>query len=287
MGRPPKELAPQRSPRHRLGAELRNWREARGWSQARLGREIHHSGAMVGKVEKAERAASLEFFERADQVLETGGVLTRMWRDVSHGEVSAEPAVKSNDDLVGESLQWVDNVSGAVELSCRMWRSEVDRRTVLASAAWVSGAFAAPFRSWLRNAPDVLVGGPGRTVGRAVGRAEVEALWSMCASFSDADHRLGGGYARSTLVHYLDAVVRPLLIDGAYGGEIGRELMAAVARLCNLCAFMSFDSGEHGLAQRYFVQALRLAHASGNRALAAHVLGDMSMQAHHLNDAER
>jgi hypothetical protein len=61
--------------------------------------------------------------------------------------------------------------------------------------------------------------------------------------------------------------------------------MAATARLCDICAYMSFDSGRQGLAQRYYMQALRLAQASGNRALGAHILTDMSDQAHHLGNA--
>lgn len=48
----------------------------------------------------------------------------------------------------------------------------------------------------------------------------------MCAAFSDADHRLGGGYARSTLLHYVNQVVLPLL-RGSYDDTIGRELIAA------------------------------------------------------------
>lgn len=90
--------------------------------------------------------------------------------------------------------------------------------------------------------------------------------------------------ARFTLLHYLDHVVITLL-HGAYDNTIGRELMAATARLCDLCAFMSFDSGRQRLTQRYYIQALRLAQASGHRALGAHILADMSMQAHYLGDA--
>lgn len=116
-----------------------------------------------------------------------------------------------------------------------------------------------------------------------VGRGDVDALWVMCGAFFDAQGRWGG-YARSTLVHYLDQVVFPLL-QGSYSDTVGRELMAATARLCDLCAVMCFDCGQQGLAQRYFIQALRLAQASGNRALGALTLGNMSKQAHHLGDA--
>lgn len=84
-------------------------------------------------------------------------------------------------------------------------------------------------------------------VGRSIGQAEVDILWTMSAMFADASVQFGGGYA----------------------------------------ANMSFDSAEHGSAQRYYVQALRLAHASGDRALGAKILSDMSKQAQHLGNADQ
>jgi hypothetical protein len=102
----------------------------------------------------------------------------------------------------------------------------------------------------------------------------------MCAAFADADHQLGGGYARSTLVHYANQVVTALL-QGNYTDAIGRRLFAAAARLCDVAGFMCFDSGHQGLGQKYFGQALRMAKVSGDQALGGHVLADMSMQAHH------
>jgi len=281
MGRPLKELGSARLGAHGLGAEVRHRRVLRGLSQERLGGLVHFSGALVGKIEKGERAASLGFCERADAVLETGGVLARMLHASTDGRRPG-PA-DGLDDPAAESLLWVDDVAAAVRLSCRMWGAEVDRRAALASAALVAGAFASPLALWLWGVPDALPAGGGRRVGQG----EVDALWAMCGSLADADHRPGGGYARSTLTHYLDAVVRPVLLDAVFDERVGRGLLGAAARLCDLCAFMSFDSAEQGLAQRYFVQALRLAHGSGGRALGGHILGDMSMQAHHLGDAGR
>jgi hypothetical protein len=80
----------------------------------------------------------------------------------------------------------------------------------------------------------------------------VRSTWELCEAFTDVDQRLGGGYAR---LHYVNQVVLPLL-QGSYNDTIGRELMAATARLCDLCGYMSWDSGRQGLAQRYFIQAL-------------------------------
>jgi hypothetical protein len=42
---------------------------------------------------------------------------------------------------------------------------------------------------------------------------------------------------------------------------------------------MSYDAGAHGVAQRYFIQALRLAHAADDALLAGSVLDAMSHQA--------
>ncbi len=180
-------------------------------------------------------------------------------------------------------LGWSPTLQGTVAVVGELWQSELERWSALPSAAWVASAFVGPTREWLLNRQDGVV---LHRSARRVGRSDIDALWAMCGAFAEADHRLGGGYVRSTLMHYVNEVALPLL-QGGYGGTVGQELMAATARLCDLCAFMSFDSGRQGLAQRYFIQALRLAQAGGNRALGAHILADMSMQAHYLGDAEQ
>ncbi|MGC5022192.1 hypothetical protein [Micromonospora sp. DT47] len=50
---------------------------------------------------------------------------------------------------------------------------------------------------------------------------------------------------------------------------------------------MAYDDGEHGLAQRYLIQALRLAQASNSTALGAYVLAGMSDQANLLGHPAR
>ncbi len=156
----------------------------------------------------------------------------------------------------------------------------MERRSALA-AAWVASAFAGPVREWLLDRADADL---HHHLGRPVGRSDVDAWWAMGGACFDAHLRWGGGYARSTLVYYLDQVVFPLL-QGSYSDAVSRELMAATARLFDLCASMSFDDGHQGLAQRYFIQALRLAQASGDRALGAFILSGMSEGAYHVGDA--
>ncbi|MGH3923065.1 MAG: hypothetical protein ACRDTT_09395, partial [Pseudonocardiaceae bacterium] len=255
-------------------------------SQAALGRRTHDSGALIGKIEKGERFPSHALTRRLDVALDTGGALERLWPQVERERASRDApgdAPASGDGSVpGDlGLAWPATPHATVEIVAKLWRMDLDRRAVLASAAWVAAAFAGPTHEWLLNRRDEILGDRS---GRAVGQRDVDALWAMCDAFTSADQRLGGGYARSTLLHYINQAVLPLL-HGSYNDTIGRELMAATARLCDLCGFMSFDSGRQGLAQRYFIQALRLAQASGNRALGAHILADMSIQAHYLGDA--
>ncbi|KOG85369.1 regulator, partial [Streptomyces varsoviensis] len=54
------------------------------------------------------------------------------------------------------------------------------------------------------------------------------------------------------------------------------------ADLTRLAGWTSYDIAAHGLAQRYFVQALRLAQAAGDRAYGSYVLATMSRQAVYL-----
>ncbi|THA26780.1 regulator [Streptomyces sp. RKND-216] len=149
--------------------------------------------------------------------------------------------------------------------------------------------------------PSGLPGGPGTASGTAAGRAavtepaqltergpgrrvtggDVAALRSVCDLFRALDHAYGGGHARQGLVRYLEHEADPLL-RGVYGEQTGRRLFGAVADLTRLAGWTSYDVAAHGLAQRYFVQALRLSQAAGDRAYGAYVLVTMSRQAVYL-----
>ncbi|MET9053550.1 regulator [Streptomyces bacillaris] len=120
-----------------------------------------------------------------------------------------------------------------------------------------------------------------RGTGLRVGTGDVSALRSVGELFRTLDHAYGGGHARQALVRYLEHEAEPML-RGSYGEATGRRLFAAVADLTRLAGWTSFDIAAHGLAQRYFVQALRLAQAAGDRGYGAYVLITMSRQAVHL-----
>ena len=72
------------------------------------------------------------------------------------------------------------------------------------------------------------------------------------------------------------------MLRGRYNEAIGRSLFGAVADLTRLAGWTSYDIGAHGLAQRYFVQSLRLAQAANDRLYGGYVLVTMSRQAVYL-----
>lgn len=224
-------MTPLESTLHFFGAELRHWRTMRGLSQTALGRRTHDSGALIGKVEKGERFPSLALARRLDVALDTGGALERLWPHLEHeratrddcGDVPASGGESGPGDL---GLAWPATPQATVDVVVELWKRDLNRRSALASAAWVAAAFAGPTREWLLNRQDEVLHDRS---GRAVGQRDVDAVWAMCDAFTAADRRLGGGYARSTLLHYINQVVLPLL-QGNYRDTIGRELMAAVVR---------------------------------------------------------
>ncbi|MFG2194550.1 transcriptional regulator [Streptomyces sp. NPDC048639] len=168
----------------------------------------------------------------------------------------------------GVGLQFSPTVAGAIEQVCELWRSDVGRRDFLSGSSVAASALVEPSRDWLITETDPQV---ARTAGARVGRTDVEAVRSMTEALVDLDHRFGSGHVRPVVVHYLNSVVAGL-ISGSYRESVGRGLFAAVARLTELAGYMAVDTGQPGLAQRYYIQALRLAQAAGDRGYGGYVL---------------
>jgi tetratricopeptide (TPR) repeat protein len=175
-------------------------------------------------------------------------------------------------------LEFARSTPESVEIVTEVWRSDVNRREFLLNSTFASAALAAPSRDWLIAPVDEDV---DRAGGPRVGLSDVEAVRATGEMFRRLDNKFGGGHARLAVVQYLNSDVAALL-KGSYTDKVGRQLFGAVAELTRLAGWMAYDIGEHGLAQRYFIQALRLAQSSGDRVLGGYVLATMSRQATYL-----
>ncbi|MBP0460884.1 hypothetical protein JFN87_25930, partial [Streptomyces bomunensis] len=112
-----------------------------------------------------------------------------------------------------------------------------------------------------------------------VGHSDVAKLREAAADARRWDSKYGGGDWRSSMVpECLRVDAAPLLL-GAYSDEVGRGLFGATAELTRLAGWMAFDTGQQEAAQRYYIQALRLARAAADVPLGGYVLASMSLQA--------
>jgi transcriptional regulator with XRE-family HTH domain len=66
-----------------VSRQLKLWREAAGLTQAEFGKAIGYGEDMVSAVERGRRIPRPEYLERADEVLDAGGRITAMKKDVA------------------------------------------------------------------------------------------------------------------------------------------------------------------------------------------------------------
>ncbi|MFE5807480.1 sporulation protein [Streptomyces sp. NPDC056491] len=118
-----------------------------------------------------------------------------------------------------------------------------------------------------------------RDHGQRVGHSDVTKLREAAEDARRWDSKYGGGDWRSSMVpECLRVDAAPLLL-GSYTDEVGRALFGATAELTRLAGWMAFDTGQQEAAQRYYIQALRLARAAADVPLGGYVLASMSLQA--------
>ncbi|MFH0243257.1 transcriptional regulator [Streptomyces sp. HK10] len=175
--------------------------------------------------------------------------------------------------LADAALVYDTSFEATVRAVAELGRADVDRRKLLTAAPFAAVAGVEPSRDWLMNTLD-----QEPTSGPRVRLEDVTAVKSMFETFQRMDIFQGGGSGRLVLAKYMTSHVYPLL-SRTHTRRVRRALCEAAAEQTYLLGWMAYDSGEHGIAQRYLIQALRLAEESGNSALGAHVLAGMADQA--------
>ncbi|MFD9427032.1 MULTISPECIES: hypothetical protein [unclassified Streptomyces] len=119
-----------------------------------------------------------------------------------------------------------------------------------------------------------------------LGPPQAEMVEAMTTAFCTADIAFGGGHTRTAVVAYLAGDVTLWL--RTHRAVVHDRLLSAVALLVCLAGSMCSDEYLHGLAQRYQLVSLGLAHECGNGEVGAIVLCTMSEHAYglgHLREA--
>ncbi|ALC22534.1 transcriptional regulator [Streptomyces pristinaespiralis] len=255
-----------RQPNERLQALI----QEAGCSNAGLARRVNMVGAERGLDLRYDKTSVARWLRGQQPRGRAPGIIAEaLGRKLGRTVTIDEIGMANGKNLAtGVGLQFAPTVVGAIEQVCELWRSDVGRRDFLSGSAVAASALVEPSRDWLITGADTQV---ARTAGARVGQPDVDAVRAMTAALTEMDHRFGSGHVRPVVVHYLNSVVSGML-SGSYREAVGRDLFAAAARLTELAGYMAVDTGQPGLAQRYYIQALRLAQAAGDRAYGGYVL---------------
>lgn len=287
----------QRGPNEKLGTVL----ALAGISNAGLARRVNDLGAQRGLTLRYDKTSVARWVSKgmvpqgAAPHLIAAAIGQKLGRPVPLHEIGLADA----DPAPEVGLAFPRDVGAAVKSATELYRLDLAGRRAGSGGIWQSlagsfavSAYATPASRWLITpadssvARDVVLDEP-RELGHSedtghpmkVGHSDVVKLREAAEDARRWDSKYGGGDWRSSMVpECLRVEAAPLLL-GSYSDEVGRSLFGASAELTRLAGWMAFDTGQQEAAQRYYIQALRLARAAADVPLGGYVLASMSLQA--------
>ncbi|MGX1130183.1 tetratricopeptide (TPR) repeat protein [Streptomyces glaucescens] len=304
------ERPAQRTPNRQLAALIA---EA-GFSNAGLARRVDQLGLEHGLDLRYDKTSVTRWLRGQQPRGTTPALIAEVFTRRLGRRLTAQDLGLDACAPVYAGLEFAAGPEEAVDIVSGLWRKDSGSHAELRKIAFTPAGLVVPSRDWLIGRADERVargtepvpklpaaleqgnlpripaqGRPGvprqrgvdRGPGHRVTGGDIAALRSVADLFRTLDDAYGGGHARQALVRYLEHECEPML-RGTYGEQTGRRLFAAAADLTRLAGWTSYDIAAHGLAQRYFVQALRLSQAAGDRPYGAYVLVTMSRQAVYL-----
>ncbi|WP_435974889.1 MFS transporter [Streptomyces sp. Qhu_M48] len=285
----------QRGPNEKLGTVL----ALAGISNAGLARRVNDLGSQRGLTLRYDKTSVARWVSKgmvpqgAAPHLIAAAIGQKLGRPVPLHEIGLADA----DPAPEVGLAFPRDVGEAVRSATDLYRLDLAGRRAGGGGIWQSlagsfavSAYATPASRWLITPADPSVEReaprpPGAVATAAateharVGHSDVAKLREAAEDARRWDSKYGGGDWRSSMVpECLRVDAAPLLL-ASYSDEVGRALFGATAELTRLAGWMAFDTGQQEAAQRYYIQALRLARAAADVPLGGYVLASMSLQA--------
>lgn len=172
-----------------VGRQVKAWRERAGLRQSELGAAIGYGEEQVSSVERGRRVPKPEFLDKADEVLNAGGIISAMKSDVAEARYPkrVRDLARLESDSVELGAYESHNVHGLLQTEAYARALFSMRRPVLADEVIEQGVAArtarqaifdaqpAPILSFVQE--EVTVRRP--IGGRAVWRAQLERLLTL------------------------------------------------------------------------------------------------------------
>ncbi|MGH3928173.1 MAG: hypothetical protein ACRDTT_35810, partial [Pseudonocardiaceae bacterium] len=250
-----------------------------GWKPEILARRLNNFAALHGRAERMHVKTPYKWLHgtapRAPWPALALALLTdELGRPVTAAELRwSGVEVEAVSALSGLILPWT--AAGSLHaVRVVTDAGSMDRRILL---TLLGASICAPAHEWLLARPEAETT-LARMSGSPLSIGFIDGLDDMVGLLRRMDDQGGSGtllqLVRGQLRYVLD-----LLDQHRYPETVGRRLHASAGELMRLAGWLSFDSGCHPQAQRYWVAALHAAHTAGDRALGANIVGSMSLQA--------
>lgn len=218
----------------------------------------------------------------------TTGRAAQPLADLTDGASGDRP--HSDDDVPGSdagtlgclAVTYLSSETEMVDALDRMAEADVNRRQALVTLPFLLTALHEPTRNWLLSA---LTHSAPRDGGAQVSKPSLQQIRNVLNMFAEADARQGGGHGRQALAEYLRTTVLPML-RAETDEQVRRALFDLAGEQAQLLGWMSYDSAEYGLSERYLLQSLRFSEDARNPILGAHALATLSHLATTLGHAD-
>ncbi|SDN70072.1 hypothetical protein [Lentzea jiangxiensis] len=259
--------------------QLREERERRGWSRPRAADELESLAHKRNIPVTATRDSIIRYFREWEHGRNTPQVpyrdlLCDLYARTAEELGIATAAAQARTDIglvyassLAETLVTVGNLAGF----------DAQKHPGVISGHFSEEALYAACLDWLFVSPSK---DHEATADRVTPR-DVAEIVATTVMFDGMDRSFGGDQSRDLAVKYFKDHVVPRL-GGTYNASVGRDLFHAASVLCEVIGYMAYDSDRHALAQRYFIQSLRLAKEAESPAYGSYVLSTMSHQAMYL-----
>ncbi|GAA2715203.1 MULTISPECIES: hypothetical protein [Streptomyces] len=245
------------------------------WTRSQFAAAVNRTGAEAGLALRYDQSAVSHWLSGTmprPQVrpLIVEALARRLKRPVTHAEAG----------LAGSTGP--DGAGGTLEELVDVGRADMDpsRRGVLTAGVY-SAALAVPLLPEPAGRPER--GGTASDAGRTarIGAGEVATVRTMTEKIADILDELGGGHARPMAAAFLVNTVAPYL-NASAPEQVRKDMLAAASDLVYLTGWMAMYEREHGLGQRYYLKALKLAAEADDHVTYCRTLRGMSLQASNL-----
>lgn len=251
----------------RLGAAIRAARLRRGWSQAKLARQLADATpgvdsleqATVSKWERGEHLPSLEVRPALRRLL--GPEVARLLDAAELRAFERSPTLDAEKDRSkGDDTNRRDATAG-----------------LLASAAVTA---VSPGQAvgrlldgdeWRDPLSDTAA--PGR-----IGSAHLESVVAATVDLERLDAEQGGGRAYGSATGLIRRI-NGWLRDGSYPSQVGEGLRHALGDLQEWAGWFAYDAGDQRAARDHYLEGLLVARALDDKSLEVFALDSMSLQA--------